>query len=86
LENPSPNLSPARREALTFPSSLPGKGVRGLGFALAFLHGVKIQKKDNASYQMLYASSQFSPLIADGGGILVFRRAGEQGEKLMPNA
>ncbi|WP_414575219.1 amino acid adenylation domain-containing protein [Anabaena sp. CCY 9402-a] len=31
LENPSPNLSPARREALTFPPSLVGKGVRGLG-------------------------------------------------------
>ncbi|AVZ29697.1 linear gramicidin synthase subunit B [Nodularia spumigena UHCC 0039] len=32
LENPSPNLSPTRREALTFPPSLVGKGVRGLGF------------------------------------------------------
>ncbi|TVP60854.1 MAG: hypothetical protein EA343_16240 [Nodularia sp. (in: Bacteria)] len=32
LENPSPNLSPARREALNFPPSLVGKGVRGLGF------------------------------------------------------
>ncbi|WP_414526545.1 amino acid adenylation domain-containing protein [Nodularia chucula] len=31
LENPSPNLSPARREALTFPPSLVGKVVRGLG-------------------------------------------------------
>ncbi|MDB9378839.1 hypothetical protein, partial [Nodularia sphaerocarpa] len=26
LENPSPNLSPARREALNFPPSLVGKG------------------------------------------------------------
>ncbi|MDB9374948.1 M48 family metallopeptidase [Nodularia sphaerocarpa] len=33
LENPSPNLSPARREALNVPPSLVGKGVRGLGFA-----------------------------------------------------
>ncbi len=43
LENPSPNLSPARREALNFPPSLLGKGVRGLGFALAFPHNVKSQ-------------------------------------------
>jgi hypothetical protein len=43
LENPSPNLSPARREALTFPPSLAGKGARGLGFALAFPHNVKSQ-------------------------------------------
>ncbi len=44
LENPSPNLSPARREALNFPPSLVGKGVRGLGFALAFSHNVKSQE------------------------------------------
>lgn len=31
LENPSPNLSPFRGEALNFPPSLVGKGVRGLG-------------------------------------------------------
>ncbi|WP_232317118.1 DUF2157 domain-containing protein, partial [Anabaena sp. CA = ATCC 33047] len=31
LENPSPNLSPTRREALNIPPSLAGKGVRGLG-------------------------------------------------------
>jgi putative ABC transport system ATP-binding protein/putative ATP-binding cassette transporter len=31
LENPSPNLSPERREALNIPPSLVGKGVRGLG-------------------------------------------------------
>ena len=43
LENPSPNLSPARRKALTFPPTLVGKGVRGLGFALAFPHSVKSQ-------------------------------------------
>jgi hypothetical protein len=28
LENPSPNLSPKRREALNFPASLAGKGVK----------------------------------------------------------
>ena len=33
LENLSPNLSPKRREALIFPPSLIGKGVRGLGFS-----------------------------------------------------
>jgi hypothetical protein len=44
LENPSPNLSPTRREALTFPPSLVGKGVRGLGFTLAFPHNVKSQE------------------------------------------
>lgn len=31
LENPSPNLSPFRGEALNFLPSLVGKGVRGLG-------------------------------------------------------
>ncbi|QSJ14241.1 HAMP domain-containing protein [Nostoc sp. UHCC 0702] len=39
LENPSPNLSPRGGEALNFPPSLVGKGVRGLGFS----HGVKSQ-------------------------------------------
>lgn len=38
LENLSPNLSPKRREALNFPPSLVGKGVRGLGH---FLHNVR---------------------------------------------
>ena len=42
-KTPLPFLSPARREALDFPPSLPGKGVRGLGFALAFPHNVKSQ-------------------------------------------
>ncbi|MEH1908161.1 type I restriction enzyme endonuclease domain-containing protein [Nostoc sp.] len=32
LENLSPNLSPTRGEALIFPSSLVGKGAKGLGF------------------------------------------------------
>ncbi|MBG1241390.1 hypothetical protein F8R90_09355 [Nostoc sp. NZL] len=30
------NLSPKRRETLNFPPSRRGKGVRGLGFSLAF--------------------------------------------------
>ncbi len=37
-------VAPTRREALTFPPSLLGKGVRGLGFALAFPHNVKSQE------------------------------------------
>jgi hypothetical protein len=43
VENLSPNLSPCRREALIFPPSLLGKGVRGLGFSWTFPHGVKSQ-------------------------------------------
>jgi hypothetical protein len=43
LENLSPNLSPARREAFTLSHSLLGKGTGGLGFALVFPHGVKSQ-------------------------------------------
>ncbi|MEH2464709.1 MAG: NB-ARC domain-containing protein [Nostoc sp.] len=35
-ENPSPNLSPTGREALNFPPSLQGKGIRGLGHANIF--------------------------------------------------
>ncbi|MEH2238265.1 NB-ARC domain-containing protein, partial [Nostoc sp.] len=35
-ENPSPNLFPTGREALNFPPSLVGKGVRGLGHANIF--------------------------------------------------
>ncbi|PMB22055.1 non-ribosomal peptide synthetase [Fischerella thermalis CCMEE 5198] len=42
----SPNLSPTRREALTFPPSLVGKGVRGLGFSLP-----KIQPQPQERYQ-----------------------------------
>ncbi|MDM9583714.1 hypothetical protein [Nostoc sp. GT001] len=44
LENPSPNLSPTRREALISPPSLQGKGAGGLGFPLAFPHDVKTQE------------------------------------------
>ncbi|MEH1995310.1 NB-ARC domain-containing protein, partial [Nostoc sp.] len=36
LNNPSPNLSPTGREALNFPPSLVGKGVRGLGHTSIF--------------------------------------------------
>ncbi|OKH41189.1 hypothetical protein FACHB389_05885 [Nostoc calcicola FACHB-389] len=43
LENLSLNLSPTRRETLNLPPSLVGKGVRGLGFSLAFPHDVKSQ-------------------------------------------
>jgi hypothetical protein len=49
LENPSPNLSPARREALMTPPSLPGKGAGGLGLALTFPHEVKSQIKKGLS-------------------------------------
>jgi hypothetical protein len=44
LENLSPNLSPARREALNSPPSLVGKGAGGLGLALIFPHDVKSQE------------------------------------------
>jgi hypothetical protein len=47
LENLSLNLSPTRRETLNLPSSLVGKGVRGLGQSLAFLHDVKSQVVEN---------------------------------------
>ncbi|MFW9263895.1 DNA polymerase III subunit gamma/tau [Nostoc sp. CALU 546] len=43
LENLSPNLSTTRGEALNSPHSLVGKGVGGLGFALAFPYKVKSQ-------------------------------------------
>ncbi|RCJ40305.1 hypothetical protein A6769_02760 [Nostoc punctiforme NIES-2108] len=49
LENLSPNLSPARREALNSPPSLVGKGAGGLGSALAFPHDVKSQVKGEVS-------------------------------------
>jgi hypothetical protein len=43
MENLSLNLSPTRRETLNFPPYLVGKGVRGLGFSLAFPHDLKSQ-------------------------------------------
>jgi len=42
-ENLSPNLSPARREALNSPPSLAGKGAGGLGLISIFLDGAKSQ-------------------------------------------
>lgn len=45
LENPSPNLSPTRTEALKIPPSLPGKGVRALGQQMISPHDVKSQIK-----------------------------------------
>ncbi len=45
-KTPLPFVSPARREALNFPPSLVGKGVRGLGFTLAFSDPVKSQGYD----------------------------------------
>jgi tetratricopeptide (TPR) repeat protein len=52
LENPSPNLSPARREALKFPPPLPGKGARGLGQAMIFPHDMKSQDNLVVSIQV----------------------------------
>ncbi|MBD2252848.1 CHAT domain-containing protein [Nostoc parmelioides FACHB-3921] len=67
LENPSPNLSPARREALNFPPSLLGKGVRGLGFALAFPHNVKSQVvasvPQEAEAKSLYTAGRFAEAV-----------------------
>ncbi|MHC5722988.1 MAG: 1-aminocyclopropane-1-carboxylate deaminase/D-cysteine desulfhydrase [Nostoc sp.] len=54
LENLSPNLSPCRGEALIFPPSLLGKGVRGLGFAL---HEVKSQIVGDAMPTAGYADA-----------------------------
>ncbi len=45
MENPSPNLSPFRGEALNIPPSLVGKGVRGLGLNLTFSQNFKNQVK-----------------------------------------
>jgi amino acid adenylation domain-containing protein/non-ribosomal peptide synthase protein (TIGR01720 family) len=52
LENPSPNLSPIRREASEIPPSLQGKGVRGLGFAKLYKTGdlVKFRRDGNLEY------------------------------------
>jgi Ca2+-transporting ATPase len=48
LENPSPNLSPKRGEALMAPPSLQGKGAGGLGLALTFPYDVKSQETEQA--------------------------------------
>jgi signal transduction histidine kinase len=52
LENPSPNLSPTRREALISPPSLEGKGAGGLGLPLAFPHDVKTQQSSEVQAQI----------------------------------
>jgi hypothetical protein len=51
------NLSPARREALNSGATLVGKGVRGLGFPLAFPHDVKSQKKRRTNLSSVTDSS-----------------------------
>ncbi|WP_239730041.1 TonB-dependent receptor [Nodularia sphaerocarpa] len=69
LENPSPNLSPARREALNFPPSLVGKGVRGLGFTLAFPHNVKSQGERLATKAELLSQVPNSPTLVEVTGV-----------------
>ncbi|MEH2054573.1 MAG: 1-aminocyclopropane-1-carboxylate deaminase/D-cysteine desulfhydrase [Nostoc sp.] len=50
LENLSPNLSPTRGEALIFPPTLVGKGVRGLGFALDEVKSQIVDAMPTAGY------------------------------------
>jgi hypothetical protein len=71
VENLSPNLSPARREALNSSHSLVGKGVGGLGLGL-FPHGVKTQVSSVAltsevppQTQTESQSSSFSPIVTE---------------------
>jgi cytochrome c peroxidase len=94
LENPSPNLSPTRREALIFPPSLQGKGVRGLGFTLAFPHKVKSQEsQDTISLSNLTkALAAFERTLISvnspydryrfGGDSHAISKAAKRGEKL----
>ncbi|MHC5737512.1 amino acid adenylation domain-containing protein [Nostoc sp.] len=56
LENLSPNLSPTRGEALNSPPSLQGKGVGGLGFALAFPYNVKSQIQEPVPFSVINLS------------------------------
>ncbi|WP_292768135.1 non-ribosomal peptide synthetase [Nostoc sp. NOS(2021)] len=63
LENLSPNLSPTRGEALNSPPSLSsrrcanvGKGVGGLGFALAFPYNVKSQIQEPVPFRVINLS------------------------------
>jgi WD40 repeat protein len=66
LKNLSPNLSPARREALNSPPSLVGKGVGGLGFAdevksqvLSEISERDLKSKDLSLYQFILSRSQY---------------------------
>jgi hypothetical protein len=58
VENLSPNLSHTRREALIVPPSLPGKGVRGLGFLWTFPHDVKSQSGSEVKHLMVISYGQ----------------------------
>ncbi|ULP73325.1 hypothetical protein BDGGKGIB_02978 [Nodularia sphaerocarpa UHCC 0038] len=60
-------VAPARREALNFPPSLVGKGVRGLGFALAFPHNVKSPDEKKAVKSItIYNGFSLYNLTLDG--------------------
>ncbi|MBD2504183.1 CHAT domain-containing protein [Anabaena azotica FACHB-119] len=67
LENLSPNLSPKRREALTTPPSLVGKGAGGLGIELAYPSNVKSQIVASSSPEQaaknLYMTGRFSQAV-----------------------
>ncbi|MBD2727991.1 ribosome assembly protein 4 [Nostoc sp. FACHB-892] len=66
LKNLSPNLSPARREALNSPPSLVGKAAGGLGFAdevksqvLSDIPERDFKSKDLSLYQFILSRSQY---------------------------
>jgi hypothetical protein len=72
LDNLSPNLSPATREAFNSPHSLLGKGAGGLDFALVFPHEVKSQvpsvvlaTKVPPQTQTESQPSTFSPIVTE---------------------
>nr|WP_322684013.1 ATP-binding protein [Nostoc sp. DedQUE07]MDZ8129743.1 ATP-binding protein [Nostoc sp. DedQUE07] len=69
LENPSPNLSPTRREALTSPPSLQGKGAGGLGFPLVFPHDVKTQQSSEVQAQSSEVQAQSSEVQAQSSEV-----------------
>ncbi|BAT55973.1 hypothetical protein NOS3756_49700 [Nostoc sp. NIES-3756] len=69
LADPSPNLSPGRREALISPPSLVGKGAGGLGF----LHDMKTQKHESGFNIVVYFDNEVvSLLVDDVGDVLEF--------------
>ncbi|MEH2381023.1 MAG: hypothetical protein V7K27_19410 [Nostoc sp.] len=72
LENLSPNLSPARREALNSPHSLVGKGAGGLGFALAFPHDLNCQEEDEGVFSLPMPPNRPSPLLLRQGILLFY--------------